>query len=319
MGRVERLKYMSSLLSEKRNLTTQALASYFEVSQKTIKRDIEYFRDRLCAPIEWNPQRRSYEYSENWDNLRFLDEQSILAFTFIKAILKTFPYIPVDSEDLDERFKDLVPPAYKKIGNCIRYELPAMETPQEESIQAICQAFSRREAFTISYTDAKGKESERTIEPLRLLNYGGKWYTFAHDRHHGEPRLFSLSRMKVLPFSGGAYTSDYNEEEIDQYLDSSYGIFKGKAEDTATLWFYKGAARSMRNQIWHAQQKTREFTHEEHGETLELTLPYAHPTEIIGRALRCGSHCEVRAPISLRNTWLEEIEKLIKLAKNPTI
>lgn len=44
--------------------TVQQIAKRWEVSKRTIKRDIEFMRDRMGAPIVFDPQRRGYCYSE---------------------------------------------------------------------------------------------------------------------------------------------------------------------------------------------------------------------------------------------------------------
>jgi len=41
------------------------LARQFELCRKTAQRDIAFLRDRLDAPLEYNPARRGYRYSDN--------------------------------------------------------------------------------------------------------------------------------------------------------------------------------------------------------------------------------------------------------------
>lgn len=38
-------------------VTARTLAEELEVSAKTVTRDLEFLRDRLCVPIEYNPER----------------------------------------------------------------------------------------------------------------------------------------------------------------------------------------------------------------------------------------------------------------------
>ena len=38
------------------------VAEYFEVSAKSIQRDVEYMRDLLHAPIEYDQKKRGYYY-----------------------------------------------------------------------------------------------------------------------------------------------------------------------------------------------------------------------------------------------------------------
>lgn len=40
------------------------LAVQFEISNKTAQRSVEYFRDRLVAPLEFDPTKKGYFYTD---------------------------------------------------------------------------------------------------------------------------------------------------------------------------------------------------------------------------------------------------------------
>ena len=50
-------------------VTAAEIARRYEVDHRTVKRDIEYLRDRLNAPIEWNPASKQYEYTREFTDL----------------------------------------------------------------------------------------------------------------------------------------------------------------------------------------------------------------------------------------------------------
>lgn len=327
MERTARIKYISDRLNQGHELTVAKVAARFEVSQKTIKRDIEYLRDTLRAPISYNTQRHSYEYGEYWDGLAFMDEHALLASAFIRAILNEFPYVPVLADDLVERFADIIPPSYERIVDCIRYELPELERPGDETTRAICQALRDDSCLEIAYTDTNGQESQRIIEPLRLVNYSGKWYCYAWDRLRQDVRNFLLSRMDILAFPSLPKSCPLLMEEIDTALSSSWGIYKGGDCQTATLRFTGWAAHALRTQVWHPDQvlvyknptttcdtETSPAAAAPNSTMVELTLPVSNFTELLGRALRAGSQCEVLAPPEFRTRWQEEIAHMSRLA-----
>jgi len=59
----ERLLAIHQLISARRYPNTVRLAREFEVSQKTIKRDVEWMRVHWNLPIEYDHQRQGYFYS----------------------------------------------------------------------------------------------------------------------------------------------------------------------------------------------------------------------------------------------------------------
>lgn len=62
MDRTERFYRIDQLLQERRAVPMETLIEDLSVSRATIKRDLEYLRDRLNAPILWDPERRGYRY-----------------------------------------------------------------------------------------------------------------------------------------------------------------------------------------------------------------------------------------------------------------
>ncbi|MDC1287898.1 transcriptional regulator, partial [Gammaproteobacteria bacterium] len=62
MDRTERFHLIDQMLSNQRVVTRVQFLEALEVSPATFKRDLEYLRDRLAAPIVWDPERRGYCY-----------------------------------------------------------------------------------------------------------------------------------------------------------------------------------------------------------------------------------------------------------------
>lgn len=325
MSQTERIFHIDRSIREHGGVTVAEIAKKFEVCERQAKRDIEYMRDRLGAPIVWATHCRRYEYTASWDSLRFADEKSFLAFAFLKAILTEYHYVPIVSNDILTLLKEKIAGRYAAIAEKVRYELPDMESIDGDIAYALCQALLQSRELEITYTDSKGIESTRVIVPLRLVNYSGKWYCVALDSKSSEMRTFSVSRIRNAKTAPPCRkTISPPDSEIERYLSSSYGIFKGEPIGTATLRFYGGAARAVREQVWHRDQTITpvpEFSPEGGGapnatEAIDLTLPVRDWTELLGRALRCGSNCEVVAPEEFRAQWVEEIGRMGELAGN---
>lgn len=65
MDRSERFHKIEALLKDRKIVPMRILLKELEVSRATIKRDLEYMRDRLHAPIEWDTERRGYYYADD--------------------------------------------------------------------------------------------------------------------------------------------------------------------------------------------------------------------------------------------------------------
>jgi len=256
-----------------------------------------------------------YEYSEPWNSLKFADETSFFALAFLKAILNRYAYVPVVSEETMKLLEEKIAGRYGAISNRVRYELPDMEIIDGEVAYTMCQALLDNSLLEISYTDAKGEWSVRRIVPLRLVNYAGKWYCIAFDEKTMQMRTFSISRIADVRPAGLPNYVLPESDAIERYLSSSYGIFKGDVLGTATLRFFGGAARAVKIQQWHKDQQITLVTGVGDPDAIDLSIPVHDWIEILGRALRCGSNCEVLGPPEFRKLWEEEIKRMVERAR----
>lgn len=340
MSQTERIFYIDREIRETGGVSVASVAARFEVCGRQVKRDIEYMRDRLGAPIVWSAARRRYEYSQAWDSLRGADEKSLLSLAFLKSILAQYAYIPVLSKELIALIEERIPSHYAAIANKVQYELPDLERIEDSVAFALCRALLEAVPLSIDYVDAKGARSARSILPVRLVNYAGKWYCAALDSKTGELRTFAVSRIAIAAPADAGSASEAagqaseapgsreipapepisvaslpSEEAIDSFLSSSYGIFKGEPIGRATLRFYGGAARAVREQLWHRDQELSNATAPDGSPALDMSIPVHDWTELLGRALRCGANCEVIGPPEFRARWVEEIAKMRALAE----
>ena len=65
MDRTERFYKIDQFLKERRAVPLAVLVEELDVSRATIKRDLEYLRDRLNAPIVWDRSMRGYQYGRS--------------------------------------------------------------------------------------------------------------------------------------------------------------------------------------------------------------------------------------------------------------
>ncbi|MGB1581227.1 MAG: WYL domain-containing protein [Nevskiales bacterium] len=95
-----------------------------------------------------------------------------------------------------------------------------------------------------------------------------------------------------------AKAKDVARARLDRELSGSYGIFSGKATDTAVLCFSAERARWVADEQWHPEQQG---CWRDDGR-YELRLPYHHGEELLMDILRHGEHVEVLGPEVLRES-----------------
>src|SRR3970040_2414508 len=62
MDRLERFYKIDQLLKERKAVSFSTLCSSLGVSRATLKRDLEYMRERFNAPIEWDREANGYRF-----------------------------------------------------------------------------------------------------------------------------------------------------------------------------------------------------------------------------------------------------------------
>jgi len=160
----------------------------------------------------------------------------------------------------------------------------------------VLSACLKRNSLQFSYySPAKDEHTERTVDPYHLLNYMGTWHLVAYCRVRGDIRDFVLGRISNLSVLDERF-SIKKDFDLKTYLQSSFGIYKGKTQEMVTLRFSPKRARWIRNQIWHQDQKVIQLD----DGSLELSFPVASFMEVEMQVLSHGPDVEVVAPESFR-------------------
>jgi predicted DNA-binding transcriptional regulator YafY len=148
-------------------------------------------------------------------------------------------------------------------------------------------------------------ESKRTVSPQRLTHYRDNWYLDAWDHDREALRSFAVDRI-AEPHTLDAAAIDVADNELNDLLASSYGIFAGKPKAWATIRFSAHAARWVADEHWHSQQKGSWLSDGRY----ELQLPYSNSRELLMDVLKYGPDAEIVAPLPLR----EEMKIMLQLA-----
>ena len=307
MSQTERVFTIHRLLTARRAPTLGDFVKKLEVSKATVKRDLEYLRDRLHAPLVFDKTARGYRYRAMPDQAPY--ELPGLWFTAeeMQALLVMQDLLAqMQSGLLGEPLR----PLKKKIesllekGTLRRRELArrflilgARQRPVESKhFQAASTATLERKRLEILYfSRSRGEVMRRTVSPQRLIWYNSNWYLDAYCHLRNEPRSFSLDSIQEAGVSAERAV-DLDAGALTERLGAGYGIFAGAPQHTAVLRFRPPSALWVAREAWHARQRMSET---EGGEVV-LEIPYSDPREIVMDILRYGADVVVEGPESLR-------------------
>ena len=323
MGRTERLYAIDRLLRERGRLSLAEFLSALEVSRATFRRDIDYLRDRLHAPIIWDPAERRYCFdlaagkgaNYSLPGLWFNDSEiySLIAMQRLLEHIEPGLLAPhlssLQRKLLSLLQKGKVPADI--VTRRIRINQVAPRKGRAAFFDIIAGALLHRRRLKLTHynrhTDAT---SSREVSPQRLIHHRDNWYLDAWCHLRNDLRSFALDAVQdatMLPVS----SLDVSDEDLGRQLDSGYGIFSGKRKAWATLRFSPYRARWVANEMWHPDQEGR---FDRQGR-YELRVPYRDFRELLGEVLRYGPDCEVLAPDELRKAVIAAVRGITKIYK----
>jgi len=322
MDRTERFYKIDQLITERRVVPFQVFSDVLEVSPATIKRDLEYLRNRLNAPIIWDRAAGGYRYEKNdisagsqfelpgmWFNASEI--HALLTMQHLFATLDQGGLLGPHIQPLMARLNGLLGTAdntVEEVRKRVRIIGVGARHMQLHHFEQIGSALLRRKRLFITYR-ARGSNqtSEREISPQRLVHYRDNWYLDAWCHLRGELRSFAVDavlRAEVLETTA----KNLSEKTLDAALGAGYGIFSGKKVQWAKLKFSAQRARWVAHEQWHPRQKSK--FQADGGYLLEI--PYSDDRELMMDILKHGPEVEVLAPQKLRARVAEELQAAAK-------
>lgn len=195
--KIDRLIGILCILLQKEKVTAAELAEKFEVSRRTIVRDIEDI-NKAGIPIVTGQGRGGGisvmdSYKLNRTLLSSDDLQTILAG------LQGFDRISASNRY--QRIMDKLSVQHQALLNSdgqIVIDLSAWNKSKvSEKIELIRSTIENDECLSFVYVSRKG-ESKRQIEPYRLIFQWGEWYVWGYCDSRKDYRLFKLTRIYDL-------------------------------------------------------------------------------------------------------------------------
>ncbi len=304
MSLLERIYYFHARIENNRYPNSGDLVREFEVSSATAHRDIAYLRDRLLAPLDFSQKNNGYFYTEEGFRLPFEDTPRLILLLGMlqKMANETGLTNLPELQKLQNKLKKLVSADNQDIDDLIHCEWVETEPVDTQVFADVLSSLLNTTRLQITYLAPAGKASERLIDPLKLVNYQGRWYILAWCCLRKSRRMFHLARIIKTEVTGTK--AEHTLSPGDDWLSGSFGIFKGEADVRypAKILLTGTAAGIVRRQQWHPEQEIEETV-----EGMILTLPVADDRELLMKILQFGSQARVLSPPELLSKISQEI------------
>lgn len=202
--KINRLLEMMILLLNRGTITARELAGRFQVSVRTIYRDIDILSTAGVPVVMSRGNGGGISLLQEYSLSKvFISEEERESLLLALQILQAarYPQIDLILDKLGAIFKK------PSQGDWVEIDFShwGSEPNEKNKFEDIKQAIWQRRVIYFEYVNSDGQRSSRLAEPEKLLYKGNAWYLIAYCRKRQERRIFRLTRVKNVTITGETF------------------------------------------------------------------------------------------------------------------
>ncbi len=291
------------------------MAREYEVSTKTILRDIDFLKHQKDAPIEYDPKRHGYYYSEENFSLPAisLKESDLFAICIAEKTLSQYENTPVHQK-LAKVFRKIegflpekvtVEPSWVDERVSVVGEFQTQINP--EVWETVSTGLRKNQTVIILYRKIDStKPVVRNLDPYHAVRYQGEWYVIGHCHLRNSLRTFAVSRIQHAQLLQESFSipEDFDAESFSAHR---FGLFGDGRKQQVRIFFNEKHAPYVRERKWHQDQSLNELN----GGGVELEFNASDMGEVARWILSWGSGVKALAPAELNKRIKQELSKAL--------
>lgn len=293
---INRLFEIVYILLDKKTVTSKELAKRFEVSQRTIYRDIETLSSAGIPVYMSKGKGGGISLLPDFvlNKAVITDEEKEDILSSLKAVNA------VNLSKTDTALKKLSSLFGESNTDWIEVDFSYWVNTQNEieTFNTIKSAILRKKIISFSYVSAKGQRTSRTVEPLKLCFKSGAWYLYGYCRSRCDFRFFKLRRIRELCIS----EQNFQRKSPKQVFNDK-NVFQ---EEYVKLKLKLSAEVAYR-----VYDEFDQYEKQEDGSFI-AEINYPKGEWIFYYIATFGSHCEILEPLDVRNDMKAELQNTLK-------
>ncbi|MBL9207329.1 MAG: YafY family transcriptional regulator [Opitutaceae bacterium] len=311
MNRTDRLVAMVMYFQGRRLVRAEELAEHFEVSVRTVYRDVAALSEAGVPVTGEAGVGYSLVKGYHLPPVMFTGDEAMALFVgaeMVKrftdaslsrpmesAVLKLRAVLPREQQDDVDRLARAMVVAG---GGALREGL------DQQVLLPIQQAVVSRRVLRLCYR-ARGEDepTRRDVEPLGVVFYGGAWYLVGWCRLRGGMRQFKLQRVISLTLLEERFPQR-PEFSITRYLDEWMAV---DAMVAVRVWFAAGAVERARRESYSGFIESKPVTGGVEARLLTFSLPW-----FARWMLSFGEDAEALEPEELRTLVEKEANQVLQ-------
>ena len=284
------------ILIQKKKVTAKELANRFEVSTRTIYRDIETL-SRANIPIYATKGKEGgIEILDEYVLNKMLlteEEQNQILFA-LQGIKKVAGQ---DEKDILEKLSRLF---NKKVDDWIRIDFSnwGKDNEKEKRFNMIKTAILNKNRIKFEYYNTNGEKSERIVEPLQIWFKDKSWYLIVYCKTKQDYRIFKIARIKEIEI-----LEEHFERELQKESKKEKHNFK-------TITLELEISEKMAYRVYDEFEDS-EINKKADGSFI-VNVEFPENEWVYGYILSFGEYVKVLSPERVKRTIKNKIEKILK-------
>ena len=297
--KIDRLMGIVVYLLNHGRTSAQRLAEEFEVSSRTIVRDLEAL-DRAGIPIQsFYGVDGGYQLMEDYvfeKQIASLNEYDWI-ITALQGMASA--YTNKNLEQTLAKIQSIAPTKTNAVS--VDFGVATEDTKINQQLTLLEDAIEKQYMVRFSYTNSHDEVKERLVEPVQLQYKWYNWYLIAYHEKYQDYCMFKLVRMDNLEVTDIKNTKLHNLTEI-MLKDSKETVWNIKLYGKASI---KAKCREYLN-----GQITKEF---ENGDFEFCFSVPEHEAFWYGVLLSFGNKVKIIEPVELKERILQTCRELEQL------
>jgi len=313
---MERMLRIHQALQSRSYPNATQLAAELEVCTKSVHRDLDFMRDRMQLPLEFDWARKGYYYTQKVNAFPMIQisEGELVAVVVAEKALQQYRGTSFEKPLLSavKKMQQLLPETVSvhlaDLGRTISFRTRAEPTLDLGIFDSLAKATARQQQLEITYRKPGQKQPEkRLIDPYHLANINGEWFLFAYDHLRQDIRTFVPTRVLAARPTGHRFSPN-KKFSLEKRLQGSFAVHSGGGDFQVVLRFDPDVADYIREKKWHASQRIRELKNG----GVELSMRLSSLEEVQRWVLTWGGKAVVVSPAELRRSVRAAAERILK-------
>lgn len=309
--KVSRLLSIITILMDKKRISAKELADMFEVSTRTIYRDVEAISMAGIPVHSTSGVGGGFEIMENYkmDKNTFSETELttlLIGISSIPDVMKNKDFINTHT-----KIKRLIPTG--------KIESTSIQTEQihidfsrwmgnrnlEPYLNTIKMALKENKILSFEYINHSGSKTTRQVEPYQLVLKNSQWYFHGYCYKRNDFRLFKLTRLSHLKIKDTIFLPKNYPKLL---LDTKEIL--AKLQVTIKLRIHTSIMEQLLDYCDYDN-----FL-KENKDYYIVNFPFIENSYYYGILLSFGSKCECIAPLHIRTELKRKIADLSKIYDN---